>query len=235
MITKKFDYTPISRVEDNGKRHYLLPDGSKVPSITTILDKTKSEASKKALAGWRKSVGEKQAIQITTEASTRGTKMHSYLESYILTGEMKPIPTNPFAIPSWYMAAQVILSAFDNINEIWGSEVPVYFSGLCAGTTDCVGLWKGQPAIIDFKQTNKPKIRKNIDDYFIQLAAYAICHNEMHGTDISSGVILMCVKPTVINNEYYTPQYQEFEVGKDEFEFWKKKWIERVAKYYSLL
>lgn len=235
MITKKFDYTPISRVEDNGKRHYLLPDGSKVPSITTILDKTKSEASKKALDGWRKSVGEKQAVQITTEASARGTKMHSYLENYILTGEMKPIPTNPFAIPSWYMAAQVILSAFDNINEIWGSEVPVYFSGLCAGTTDCVGLWKGQPAIIDFKQTNKPKIRKNIDDYFIQLAAYATCHNEMHGTDISSGVILMCVKPTVINNEYYTPQYQEFEVGKDEFEFWKKKWIERVAKYYSLL
>ena len=167
MIIKKYDYTAISRTTIDGKRHYCLPNGDKVPSVTTILDKTKPEEAKQKLQEWKNRVGVERAQAITTEAANRGTRMHAYLESFILQDDMKPLPTNPYAHPSWFMAAEVILKGLCHVDEFWGSEVPVYYSGLYAGTTDCVGVWKGKPAIMDFKQTNRPKKREWIDDYFI--------------------------------------------------------------------
>ena len=233
MINKKFDYIPLSRETLDGKRHYCLPDGSKVPSVTTILDATKSEEKKQALAGWRKRVGEANAQAITTEAANRGTRMHAYLEQYILSDDLKPLPTNPYAHPSWYMAAEVILKGLQNVDEFWGTEVPLYYSGLYAGTSDCIAVWKGRPAILDFKQTNKPKKREWIEDYFLQLAAYAQAHNATYGTEIRDGVILMACQPSLLEDSTYsTPQYIEFEVSGAEFDHWTAEWTKRVELYY---
>lgn len=234
MIVKKYDYTPCGRETIDGKRHYCLPDGSKVPSVTTILDRTKPAEAREALANWRKAVGEQRAQQITTKAANRGTRMHSYLESYVLADDMKPLPTNPYAHPSWFMAAEVILKGLvPNVDEFWGVEVPLYYSGLYAGTTDCVGVWKGRPAIMDFKQSNKVKKREYIGDYFLQLCAYAQAHNNMHGTDINQGVILMAVQPKLLpDNTYSTPEYLEFAIEGDEFAHWSNEWTKRVELYY---
>ena len=233
MITQRYNYAPLSRETVNGKRHYSLPSGKKVPSVTTILDKTKSPESREALANWKKRVGEQQAQQITTEAANRGTRMHSYLETYVMMDDLKPLPSNPFAHPSWFMAAEIILHGLGQVDEFWGVEVPVYYSGLYAGTTDCVGLWNGKPAIIDFKQSNKVKKREWIEDYFLQLAAYALAHDEMTGTEINQGVILMAVQPKLLEDQTYTtPQYLEFVVADEEFAHWKNEWIKRVELYY---
>lgn len=235
MITNKFDYKPLNRTTLEGKRHYVLPNGDKVPSVTTILDRTKSEESKQALANWKKRVGEQQAQQIVTEAANRGTRMHSYLESYILSDDMKPLPSNPFGHASWFMAAEVILKGLSNVDEFWGTEVPVYYSGLYAGTTDCLGLWKGRPAIMDFKQSNKIKKKEYIADYFTQLAAYAEAHNDTHGTSINTGVILMAVQPKQQpDGTFDTPQYLEFVIEGDEFEYWRQEWLKRVELYYLM-
>ena len=233
MIKSPYNYTPISRTTIDGKRHYALPDGSAVPSVTTILDRTKSEESKAALENWRKAIGHERAQAITTEAANRGTRMHSYLEAYIMTDDMKPLPTNPYAHPSWFMAAEVILKGLANVDEFWGSEVPVYYSGLYAGTTDCVGVHQGASAIIDFKQSNKVKKREHIGDYFIQLAAYAAAHNETHGTAINKGVIMMAVQPKLqADQTYSTPEYLEFVIEGDEFKHWHNEWMKRVEQYY---
>jgi hypothetical protein len=233
MITQRYNYAPLSRETIDGKRHYCLPNGKKVPSVTTILDKTKSKESREALANWRKNVGEQRAQQITTEAANRGTRMHSYLETYVMMDDMKPLPGNPFAHPSWFMAAEIILKGLSQVDEFWGVEVPVYYSGLYAGTTDCLGLWNGEPGIIDFKQSNKVKKREYIEDYFLQLAAYALAHDEMHGTEINQGVILMAVQPKLLEDQTYTtPQYLEFVVKGEEFAHWKNEWIKRVELYY---
>lgn len=233
MITQRYNYTPISRTTVDGKRHYCLPDGAKVPSVTTILDKTKPQEARDALANWKKNVGEARAQQITTEAANRGTRMHAYLETYVMMDDMKPLPSNPFAHPSWFMAAEVIMQGLVNVDEFWGVEVPVYYSGLYAGTTDCVGLWKGRPAIMDFKQSNKVKKREWIEDYFLQLAAYAQAHNDTHGTDINTGVILMAVQPKLLEDQTYTtPQYLEFVVEGDEFAHWTDEWNKRVELFY---
>jgi genome maintenance exonuclease 1 len=231
MIIQKYNYAPLSRESVEGKRHYALPDGSRVPSVTTILDRTKPEEAKQKLREWKDRVGHERAQQITTEAANRGTRMHTYLERYIKHDDLGEFPTNPFAQPSWFMAAQVILEGLENVDEYWGCEVPLYYSGLYAGTTDCVGVWKGQPAILDFKQTNKPKKREWIDDYFLQLAAYAAAHNDTHGTQIDTGVILMCARP---ENDTATPEYQEFVLEAKDFQYWSDQWMKRVAKYYQL-
>jgi genome maintenance exonuclease 1 len=233
MITQRYNYTPLDRTTIDGKRHYCLPNGSKVPSVTTILDKTKPREKVEALANWKKRVGEQRAQEITTEAANRGTRMHAYLEHYVLQQDMKPLPSNPYAHPSWFMAAEVILKGLANVDEYWGVEVPLYYSGLYAGTTDCIGVWKGRPAIMDFKQTNRPKKREWIEDYFLQLAAYAAAHNEMHGTTIDQGVILMACQPKLLaDGTYSTPEYMEFEVLPDEFAHWANKWMKRVELYY---
>jgi genome maintenance exonuclease 1 len=131
------------------------------------------------------------------------------------------------------MAAEVIMQGLVHVDEFWGVEVPVYYSGLYAGTTDCVGVWKGRPAIMDFKQSNKVKKREWIEDYFLQLAAYAQAHNDTHGTDINTGVILMAVQPKLLEDQTYsTPQYLEFVVEGDEFEHWTEEWNKRVELFY---
>jgi genome maintenance exonuclease 1 len=233
MITQRYNYTPLNRETIDGKRHYCLPDGSKVPSVTTILDKTKPAEAREALANWKRAVGEKRAQEITTEAANRGTRMHAYLEQYVLTTDLKPLPGNPYAHPSWFMAAEVILKGLQHVDEFWGTEVPLYYSGLYAGTTDLIGTWKGQPAIMDFKQSNKVKKREYIGDYFLQLAAYAAAHNEMHGTNINTGVILMAVQPKLLaDGTYSTPEYLEFVIEGDEFAYWADEWMKRVELYY---
>ena len=148
----------------NGKRLYATPDGRKLPSVTTILDRTKPQEKRLALENWKKRVGHEKAQQITTEAANRGTRMHTYLEHWIINGTQKERGSNPFSWPSHVMADTVIREGLCQVDEFWGTEVPLYFPGIYAGTTDCVGLHQGMPAIMDFKQTNKPKREEWIDD-----------------------------------------------------------------------
>jgi len=219
----KFNYISMSRVEVEGKRRYATPDGEKLPSVTTILDATKSEESKQALANWRKRVGHAKAQEITTEAAGRGTRMHKWLEDYIKTGAMGEPGTNPYSIQSHQMARSIIDQGLSKCNEFWGTEVTLYFPKIYAGTTDLVGLHEGSESIMDHKQTNKPKKREWIEDYFVQLAAYANAHNELYGTKIRKGVIFMCSAAN---------EYQEFVLEGTDFDFYTDKWFNRVEQYY---
>jgi genome maintenance exonuclease 1 len=151
--------------------------------------------------------------------------MHKFLEDYVKGEPMNEAITNPFAQQSQKMAKIVIAEGMKNVSEVWGSEVPLYFPELYAGTTDCVGVHAGVESILDFKQTNKPKKLEYISDYFLQLTAYALAHNEVHGTNIRKGVILMCSKDF---------EYQEFILEPKDFDYWTEEWCKRVEQYYRL-
>ena len=236
LYNPKFNYQSIPRVTIDGKRYYATPDGKNLPSVTTILDKTKPEEKKLILEQWRRRVGHEKAQQITTEAANRGTRMHTYLEEYVKTGVIKERSTNPFSWASHAMANVVVEQGLQHVNEFWGIEVPLYFPGVYAGTTDGAGLHIGQESILDYKQTNKPKKREWIDDYFMQLCAYAEAHNELHGTNICKGVVLMCVKPDLDDqfNIINPPKYQEFILEGAEYEHYRQLWWKRVEAYYLL-
>ena len=222
LITEKYVYEKLQRVEVNGKRKYAAPGGVPVASVTTILDATKDKTH---LIAWRKRVGEAKAQEIVTEAAGVGTRMHKYLEDYIDTGEWPTPGGNPYAQQAHMMATQIKENAMVDVDEIWGSEVPLYVPGIYAGTTDLVGQYKGQPCIMDFKQTNKPKKLEWVYDYFLQLTAYAIAHNEVHGTDIREGHVFMCSR---------AGEYQQFDIWPDEFDDWKEEWWKRVYSYYEM-
>ncbi len=225
MITPKFNYTQVSRNSEEGKRLYLLPDGSKVPSVTTILDKTKSFEKIQKLAEWRKRVGEKNAAAITLEASSRGTRMHKFLEDYIQFDFLKEPGSNPYSKQSHAMAQVAIEKGLSKCSEFWGSEVNLFVPGLYAGTTDLTGLFNDEPSIIDFKQTNKQKKTEWITDYFLQLAAYAIAHDELFTScKITQGVIVM------VSADF---QYQEWVISGKEFQQYKDMWLDRVGQYFS--
>jgi len=236
MYNPRHDYQPIPRVTIDGKRFYATPDGNKLPSVTTILDRTKSEESKKALNQWRARVGAEKAQQITTEAANRGTRMHTYLERYIKEGAIPERGSNPFSWPSHLMANTIVEHGLKNVSEFWGIEVPLYFPKVYAGTTDGAGIHLNAESILDYKQTNKPKRREWIDDYFTQLCAYAEAHNEVYGTQIRKGVVLMCVKPDLDANHNIIgePKYQEFVLEGAEFDKYRDLWWKRVEQFYLL-
>ena len=221
LITERYTYERLQRVEVGGKRRYAAPGGPPVASVTTILDATKDKSH---LIAWKKRVGEQKAQEIVTEAAGVGTRMHKYLEDYIETGEWPTPGSNPYAQQAHMMATQIKENAMVHVDEIWGSEVPLYVPGIYAGTTDLVGTYKGQPCIMDFKQTNRPKKEEWVYDYFLQLTAYAVAHNEVHGTDIREGHVFMCSR---------AGEYQQFDIWPDEFDDWKEEWWKRVYDYYE--
>lgn len=231
MLKEKFQYKQINRTNVDGKRYYLTPNGGRVPSVTSILDRTKPAEAVQALNEWKERIGKERAQAITTEAASRGTRMHKYLEDYIRGEPLKTAVSNPYAQESLDMAKTVIDQGFGRIDEVWGNEVPLYFPDLYAGTTDCVGVHQGQPSILDFKQSNKPKKLEWIDDYFLQITAYALAHNEIHGTNIQKGVIMVCVRPQAGSQ----PVYQEFILNPKDFQYWTDRWCDRVSQYYKLL
>ena len=216
-----YRYPKTVREMVEGQRHYIL-NQEKLPSVTTILSATQSAEKRESLAKWRERVGEETATRIVDSAGARGTAMHKILEKYIL-GEGY-LDETTVGKQAHNMALQVIQSGLSNLTEYYGTECTLYYPGLYAGQTDLVAIHKGEDAIIDFKQTNKPKRREWIEDYCLQLAAYAMAHNFIYKTKITKGVVMMCSKDNY---------YQEFVIEGAEFQKYKHNFLRRVDEYYS--
>jgi len=219
---KKFIYPTSTRALINGKRHYDVGTNEKLPSVTTILSATQSEEKRKKLAEWRARQGAQRADRIRDLSAMRGTSMHTYLEGYIT--DQRHLDLTALGQEAGRMANVVIRSGLGDLEEVWGTEVTLYYPGLYAGATDVVGIYNGRESIVDFKQTNKPKQREWIGDYFTQLAAYAMAHNHIYDTEIQQGVILMCSKDGF---------FQKFVVSDKEFKEYKYAFLEKVDQYYK--
>jgi hypothetical protein len=218
---KKFEYPETYREMIKGQRHYAIND-EKLPSVTTILSKTQTAEKAEGLANWRARVGEEQATRIMDQAAARGSAMHAILEHHIL-GKNRLDMTDT-GQEAHKMADVVIDKGLCNVDEIWGSEVALYYPELFAGATDLVGVYKKADSIMDFKQTNKPKRREWVEDYMLQLAAYTMAHNYVYDTKIQQGVILMCSKDGY---------FQEFIVSGKEFQKYQHEWLKRLDLYYK--
>ena len=216
-----YRYPKTVREMVEGQRHYIL-NKEKLPSVTTVLSATQSAEKRESLAKWRERVGEAEATRIVDSAGARGTAMHKILEKYVL-GEGY-LDETTVGKQAHNMALQVIQSGLSNITEYYGTECTLYYPGLYAGQTDLVAIHKGEDAIIDFKQTNKPKRREWIEDYCLQLAAYAMAHNFIYKTKITKGVVMMCSKDNY---------YQEFVIEGAEFQKYKHNFLRRVDEYYK--
>ena len=216
----RYSYVRGTQIEDHGSRIYDV-NGSRLPSVTTILGRTKDQ---QFLKDWKAKVGEQEAERIKNVSSSRGTAMHKFLENHI-TGvgydDLTAIGQEAKA-----MAGKVIEIGLAPVEEYFGSEVTLYYPGLYAGSTDLVCLHNGRETVVDFKQANRPKKKEWIEDYYLQIAAYAMAHDYVHESKIEQGVIMVC-----------TPDlyYQEFVINGAELRQAKHKFLKRLDMYHDLI
>ena len=218
-LNDKYSYIDSTRFTDNGSRNYDVA-GERLPSVTTILGKTKDD---QFLKDWIKRKGRKEAERIKNQSATRGTSMHKYLENYVLGKGYEDL--TELGQETKRMAEKVIEVGLAPVSEYFGSEVTLYYPGLYAGSTDLVGIHNGKETVIDFKQSNRPKKEEWIGDYKLQAGAYAMAHDQVHGSKIEQCVIMVC-----------TPDlyYQEFKIDGLNLRKAKHDFLRRLDQYHEM-
>ena len=216
----RYNYVRVPRSDDEGNRTYDV-GGTKLPSVTTILSRTKDQGF---IRKWKAKVGEANAEIIKNLASKRGTSMHKFIEAYILGKGYEDLTT--IGREAKTMAEKVIERGLTPIDEYYGSEVTLYYPGLYAGSTDLVCIHNDMDTIVDFKQANSPKRKEWIDDYYMQIAAYAMAHDYIHGSSIEQGIIMVCTPDLYL---------QEFRFQGVELRQWKHKFLKRLDEYYEIM
>lgn len=219
-VIKRYRYETLTRQDLPEGRRYVNRHGEKLPSVTSILKKTMDDSK---LIDWINRVGPEEAEEIKNDAAKVGTAMHLYIESHVKGRKLAPARYK-WQFKAYRMAASLMEAYFPELDEVWGNEVMVYRRGIYAGTTDLVGVFRGEPSIVDFKQANKMKKREWIDDYFVQLTAYAAAHNEMYGTEIRQGVILMASQDGLL---------KDFIICGREFDSYLDQWNAKVKAFYA--
>jgi hypothetical protein len=218
----KYNYLTGKQITDHesGTRVYEIV-GNRLPSVTTILGKTKDQ---EFLKKWKAKVGEAKAEEIKNLSSRRGTAMHKYLECYIESKGYEDL--TDIGVQAKPMAQKIIDIGLAPVDEWYGSEVTLYYPGLYAGSTDLVCRHNGMDTIIDFKQANRPKNKDWIDDYYLQIAAYCMAHDYVYDSQIQQGIIMVC-----------TPDlyFQEFKFQDHELRQWKHKFLKRLDMYHELM
>ena len=215
----KYNYHRGTRIMDHGTRIYDIA-GYKLPSVTSILAKTKDQ---EYLQRWKNKVGHEEAERIKNLSSKRGTSMHKFIENHIIgTGYDDLTEVGIQAKP---MAQKIIEIGLTPVDYYFGCEVMLHYPGLYAGATDLVCEHNGLETIADFKQANKPKKEEWIEDYFLQIAAYAMAHDYVYKSNIQQGIIMVC-----------TPDlyYQEFKFQDADLRSWKHKFLKRLDMYNEL-
>ena len=219
--SNKYNYLQGKQItdEESGNRVYDF-NGSRLPSVTTILGKTKNQ---QFLKDWKAKVGEEAAERIKNLSSKRGTAMHKFLESYIEGVGYDDL--TPIGCEAKPMATKIIEVGLTPVSEYYGSEVMLHYPGLYAGSTDLVCLHNDLETIVDFKQANRPKKEEWIQDYYLQIAAYAMAHDYVYKSEIKQGVVMVC-----------TPDlyYQEFKVSGADLRSYKHKFLKRLDMYHEL-
>ena len=217
-----YNYQQLARIDGPKGRAYVVSEGKQAASVTTILDQTKN---KEMLKQWANRVGQEEANRQKNEAAHVGTCMHKTIEC-LLADEPLSMGQDWLALRGHEMALRLINKYFINLQMIYGSEVTLNYEGRYAGTADLVAVYRNRLAIVDFKQSVKPKRHEYITDYFHQLAAYAMAHDAMFGTNIDFGVVLVSVQDGTT---------QEFTTTGREWQNFKTQWLARLTAWEAAL
>jgi ATP-dependent exoDNAse (exonuclease V) beta subunit len=197
-----FNYCPpmklpelVSETAPDGKRYYVTPSGSKLPSVTTVVGAQK----KQAIMEWRRRVGEDVANKISRQATSRGTNVHTLCEKYLNNEELGEM------MPDAFEMFRSLKPLLNRINNIHYQEVALWSEQLgLAGRVDCIGEFDGVLSVIDFKTSKKIKTVEQVEDYWWQTTAYALFYEEIVGIPINDLVIIMAVendKPIVMQQK----------------------------------
>ena len=187
---------------DKYKEKYEWPeDQHNLISPSRVFNLTEDASG---LENWRKRVGEEEAERITEQAKEIGLTMHEYIENSLkkITGishlNSLPLPNltnHKYHELGSYLGNLILKEALkDKLTEIWGMESRLYYKDLYKGITDLVGVYEGDPCIIDFKCKRSYRKKEWMVKHFSQLTAYGMAHNKMCGTDIKKGIVFVATQ-----------------------------------------
>ncbi len=211
------------QMRDNGKQYYVDRNGSKVPSVTTILNATKPQEDKERLFNWRQRVGVEEANRISGTASRRGTGTHKQIQRY-LEGKDSPCPDT--ILPYWE-SIEPVLQDVSNVRLVEGT-VFNYDLGY-AGIVDCVANFRNIPCLCEWKTADKPK--GSVDrlyDYPLQIAAYSSAVNyyyQAYNVKLEHALIVVAIPDTPAEVFWFEPEAMQT--------YWQQ-WEERVAAFWKL-
>lgn len=192
--------TPLGRLYKKEDTYYA--------SVTTMLSYT---SDKTGLIKWRKRVGEEEANKISKAATTKGTSIHSLVESACLGKNLtfNSEEEQQRFIPLWNFVSS-------DIDTLVGLELPLFSNTLqLSGTCDLAYIdTQGQAVLGDIKTSRKPKRKEWIEDYYIQVTAYSLMIHEMYGFTPTIGKIIISIENTTVQTvlfqiENYFSRFQE--------------------------
>ena len=222
MITNKFNYPELKRINNDLGRFYIDLLNNHVPSVTTVLNNISDK--KTSLDQWRNRVGDVEADRVMKEATDIGSMVHLSLENYLNGIDDNIFTDDSLGNMAKKMSEKLISDALINISNVYGLEVHLVLDKLYAGTADCVGVIDGKDTIIDFKTSKRIKKKEWIDDYFLQGCAYANAHNVMFDTDISQVAILMVDRDLM---------YKKFIIKGAEFDHFTNIWKKKLLEFHN--
>ena len=222
MITNKFEYPELNRINNELGRFYIDNKDNQIPSVTTVLDNMSDK--KASIDSWRLRVGNEEADRVMKKATDIGSMVHLALENYLHNEEKDIFTDDTNGSIAKKMYQKFIDDVVDEITEVYGLEVNLFLENLYAGTADCVGTINGVESIIDFKTARRIKKKEWIDDYFLQGCAYANAHNVMFNTKISQVVILMVDRDLI---------YKKFLIKGAEFKHFTNMWKKKLLGFHN--
>ena len=210
---EKYDYKTYHVNKVNDMRYYCISAEINVPSVTSILRKTKTSQ--------HNLVHQK----FNTDSIEIGNLMHKYLDYYV-SKETKFIDDSVNYNVAKKLANLVIDNFIDKIDEVWGTEASVLYKNEYAGTIDLIGIIDGKPTIVDYKSSYRMKTDDEMEEYFLQLAGYAKAHDWQFKTKIESIIVFLAIR---------NGDYKKTSISLDELEKYKLKWSLRLIKFEESL
>lgn len=207
----KYNYQNYNIKKINGIRYYQINDNLSVPSVTSILNLTKAYSPSTSR---RINISNSNPVII-------GKLMHKYLDYYISRDRMFYDSDKNFFIAKG-LAKIIIDNCISDIDEIWGAEASVYYKKRYAGTIDLIGMMDNKLIIVDYKSSSRKKTPDEIEEYFLQLAAYNLAHDWQYKTKVDSIMIFLCMRDGA---------YEKKVVSFDELEKYQNKWLERLTLF----
>lgn len=210
MSRKTFRHVLVPKAElstetIDGQRHYVLPDGTRLKSVTTLLSE---RMDKTALLEWKAKVGEQEAQRISVQAARRGTAIHNIAERYVLNEEQYYSPKEmPINVESFKPIKKVL---DDHVDNVLGVELPLWSKALgVAGRTDLVAEYDGKTSIIDFKTSKRFKKAEWIENYFLQSTIYSMMFERMYSIAVPQIAIIIAVDDE--------PECQQFVLKRNDY------------------
>ena len=209
---EKYNY-PVYHVNKiNNVRFYSVSENLNVPSVTSIL----------RLTNQNKPIN--FSLNHKTDSMEIGDYMHKYLEHYVSRDDSFHSDTKNYLIAK--KLAQIIIDNFINdLDEAWGTEVSVLYKNLYAGTIDLIGIKDEKLSVIDYKSSYRKKTKEEMEEHFLQLAAYAVAHDWQYETNIDSIIVFLAIR---------NGDFEKTVISGHELDSYKEKWFERLDIFTKL-